>query len=94
MAPTPPDDTLRHALRRLGENGVRTEQFLDSAAEHLGSDRPLAAQHAAYALREALMSVVELGGARPRGVTEAADEVLRVWPPHMAEAGSRSYHTA
>jgi hypothetical protein len=79
MDPTPPDETLRHALRRLGENGARAEQFLDSAAEHLRSDGPLAAQHAAYALREALMSIVALGGARPRGIKEAAEEVVRRW---------------
>src|SRR5436189_222315 len=79
MAIAPPDETLRQALRRLGENGARAEQFLDSAAEQLSSERPLAAQHAAYALREALMSIVALGGARPRGMKEAAEEVVRRW---------------
>lgn len=79
MGPAPPDDDLRASLRRLGENGERAERFLDSAVEHLSSDRPLAAQHAAYALREALMSIVKLGGARPRGMKEAAEEVVRRW---------------
>lgn len=63
-------------MRRLGENGARAEQFLDSAAEHLATDHPRAAQHAAYALREALMSIVKLGGARPRGISDAAEDVV------------------
>lgn len=79
MGPAPPDETLRDALRRLGENGVRAEQFLDSAAEHLSHDGPLAPQHAAYAVREALMSIVKLGGKPPRGMKEAAKEVVRRW---------------
>jgi hypothetical protein len=74
-----PNETLRKALRRLGEYGVRAEEFLDSAAEHLGSDHARAAQHAAYAIREALMSIVKLGGARPRGIKEAAEDVVRRW---------------
>jgi hypothetical protein len=57
----------------------------------LGSDRPLAAQHAAYALREALMSIVKLGGARPPDIREAAGEVVRRWhadapPERLAES--------
>lgn len=79
MASAPPDQTLREALRRLGEGGARAEQFLDSAAEQLSSGRPLAAQHAAYALREALMSIVKLGGRRPRGMKDFAAEVVRRW---------------
>src|SRR4051794_32293285 len=78
MAAGSPDKTLRQALR-LGERGVRAEEFLDSAAEQLISGQPQAAQHAAYALREALVSIVKLGGARPRGMKEAADEVVRRW---------------
>jgi hypothetical protein len=66
MAPTPPDDALRNALRRLDEHGVRADQFLNSVARQLISDQPLAAQHAAYALREALMSIVKLGRAPTR----------------------------
>src|SRR4051794_24830504 len=85
MAPTPPDETLRHALRRLGQDGVRAEQFLDSAAGQLRSDEPLAAQHTAYALREALMSIIKLGGARPRGMRDAANDLVSRW-----QAGARA----
>jgi hypothetical protein len=79
MGPASPDQTLREALRRLGENGVRAELFLDSAAEHLSNQGGLASQHAAYAVREALMSIVKLGGKPPRGMKEAAKEVVRRW---------------
>ena len=79
MFATPPDEPLRTALRRLGEYGARGERFLDSAVRHLNEpgDDPAAPQHAAYALREALMSIIERGGPRPRGVGEAAREVVR-----------------
>jgi hypothetical protein len=79
MRAEPPDEPLRTALRRLGEHGVRAERFLDSAVRHLNEPRddPAAPQHASYATREALMSIVERGGARPRGVGEAASEVVR-----------------
>jgi hypothetical protein len=79
MSASPPDGPLRTALRRFGEHGARAERFLDSAVRHLndpGAD-PAAPQHASYALREALMSIVERGGARPRGVGDAAREVVR-----------------
>ena len=79
MAAEPPDETLRAALRRLGGQGIRAEQFLESAAAQLNSDQPLAAEHAAYALREALMAIVHLGGRRPRGLREGASEVVRQW---------------
>ncbi|MGZ6692846.1 MAG: hypothetical protein ACXVHQ_36245 [Solirubrobacteraceae bacterium] len=79
MAAELPDETLRAALRRLGEQGIRAEQFLESSAVQLNSDQPLAAEHAAYALREALMAIVHLGGRRPRGVREGASEVVRQW---------------
>jgi hypothetical protein len=74
-----PDEALRTALRRLGEHGARAERFLGSAAKHLndaGAD-PMATYHTAYALREALMAIVERGGARPRGMTDAAQDVVR-----------------
>ncbi|WP_156028186.1 hypothetical protein [Candidatus Solirubrobacter pratensis] len=79
MSTAPLDEPLRTALRRLGEHGERAERFLDSALRHLnepGDDRA-APQHAAYALREALMSIVERGGARPYGMGEAARDVVR-----------------
>ncbi len=79
MSAAPPDDPLRTALGRLGDQGERADRFLQSAAKHLndaGAD-PVASHHAAYALREALMSIVELGGVRPLGMRDAADEVVR-----------------
>ena len=63
MAAEPPDETLRAACR-LGAQGIRAEQFLESSAGQLKSDQSLAAAHAAYALREALMAIVSLGGRR------------------------------
>ena len=79
MSVAPPDDPLRAALLRLGDQGDRTERFLGSAAKHVNEAAadPVASHHAAYALREALMSIVELGGARPLGMRDAADEVVR-----------------
>jgi hypothetical protein len=79
MSVVPPDEPLRKALLRLGDQGDRAQQFLDSAAKHLndpGTD-PMATHHAAYALREALTSIVALGGAPPRGMRDAADNVVR-----------------
>ena len=79
MSVAPPDASLRTALRRLGDQGERAERFLESAAKHLNdaSADPLTGHHAAHALREALMSIVELGGVRPVGMRDAADEVVR-----------------
>jgi hypothetical protein len=79
MTVNPPDETLRAALRRLGDQGRRAEAFLDSAAAHLNDDRSLASEHAAYALREALMAIVSLGGLPPRGLKDGAKEVVRQW---------------
>lgn len=81
MPVPPPDESLHTVLRRLGDHGVRAERFLDSAAKHLNDPGPDAAvtQHVAYALREALMAIVERGGVRPRGVREAAQDVVRRW---------------
>ena len=98
MAPERPDQTLRDALRRLGENGARAERFLASAAEHLGSDAPPTTQHAAYAVREAFMSkrkgdgLAELVGA-PAGEEDPArvrlDHLDRLRPG--SHEGSRHY---
>jgi hypothetical protein len=79
MSAAPPDEPLRTALLRLGDQGERAQRFVDSAAKHLddAAADPMASHHAAYALREALMSIVELGGARPLGMRDAADEVVR-----------------
>jgi hypothetical protein len=79
MGPARPDDDLRSALRRLGEGGVRAEEFLDRAADVLASDEPRAPQLAAYALREALTAIVQLGGKAPRGVGAAARDVVDRW---------------
>lgn len=70
--------TLCTGLRRLGDNGTRAELFLRSGAVRLDApdDEPMAAHLAAYAMREALMAIVERGGARPRGIKEAAQEVV------------------
>jgi hypothetical protein len=77
--PEPLSESLRIGLRRLGEDGARAELFLQSAAVHLdaAAEDPMAAHHAAYAMREALMAIVGRGGARPRGMKESAEEVVR-----------------
>jgi len=77
--PEPLSESLRAGLRRLGEHGGRAELFLRSAAVHLdaAAGDPTAPHHAAYAVREALMAIVERGGVRPRGMKEAAEEVVQ-----------------
>jgi hypothetical protein len=74
-----PDDGLREALQRLGEQGARAERFLTSSAEQLSDRRSQAGELAAYAVREALMSLVSLGGQREPGVSEAAHRVVTAW---------------
>ena len=88
MPVSPPDEPLRAALLRLGDQGDRAHRFLRSGVKHINDAAadPMATQHAAYALREALMSIVELGGARPRGMREAADEVVRRFEAAGADA--------
>src|SRR5947209_10784536 len=84
----PLSESLRAGLRRLGEHGGRAELFLRSAAVHLNAaaEDPMAPHHAAYAMREALMAIVERGGARPRGMREAAEEVVQ----HFTIGGDNS----
>lgn len=78
MSVPPPDTSLRRALRRLfGDHGARAERFLVSAAKHLDDADEVAPQHVAYALREALTAILEWAGTRPRGMTDAAREVVR-----------------
>jgi hypothetical protein len=50
--------------------------MLTAAAEHVGEPRTLAGNQIAYCVREALMSLLDMGGKRERAVSDAADRVV------------------
>ena len=71
-------DQLRDELRRLGPQGERAADMLTAAAEHIERPRMLAGNQIAYCVREALMSLLDMGGKRERLVSDAADRVVEV----------------
>src|SRR4051794_36878799 len=78
MAVDPPDETLRAALKPLGPRGDRAEQMLESAAEHLNGDERLAVQHAGYALREAIMSIINVDTSEVADIRSTAARVIEL----------------
>jgi hypothetical protein len=81
-----PRPALVVALHRLGEQGERAERFLTSSAEQLNNPGSQAGELSAYAVREALMSLVALGGPRQAGVGEAAERAVNAW--RLSRSGS------
>jgi hypothetical protein len=81
-----PSAALVAALHRLGEQGGRAERFLTTSAEQLTEPRSQAGELSAYAVREALMSLVDLGGSRQAGIGEAAERAVAVW--RLSRSGS------
>jgi len=71
-----PDQLLDDELRRLGPQGERAADMLTAAVEHMERPRTLAGNQIAYCVREALMSLLDMGGKRERVVGDAAGRVV------------------
>jgi hypothetical protein len=69
-------DQLRDELRRLGPQGERAADMLAAAAEHMERPGTLAGNQIAYCVREALMSLLDMGGKRERLVSDAGGRVV------------------
>jgi hypothetical protein len=67
---------MEDELRRLGPDGERAADMLTAAAEHIDQPRTLAGNQIAYCIREALMSLLDMGGKRERLVGDAAGRVV------------------
>jgi hypothetical protein len=75
----PASDELRAALATYGEPGVRAGELLVTAYQLLRlPDLPRRSEAVAWACREALVSVLNLGG-RSHGLRAAAREVVQSW---------------
>jgi hypothetical protein len=82
-------DQLRDELRRLGPQGERAADMLTAAAEHIERPGTLAGNQIAYCVREALMSLLDLGGKRQRLVSDAAGRVVQAADGFRRERVSR-----
>ncbi len=82
-------DQLGEELRRLGPEGVRAAEMLTAAAEQLERSGTLVGNQIAYCIREALMSLLELGGKSERLVSDAADRVVERGDEFRQERASR-----
>jgi hypothetical protein len=71
-------DQLLEELRRLGPEGVRAAEMLTAAAEHIERPGIRAGNQIAYCVREALMSLLDMGGKRERPVSDAASRVVEI----------------
>ena len=71
-------DQLLDELRRLGPEGERASEMLTAAAEHIERPSIRVGNQIAYCIREALMSLLDLGGKRERPISDAANSVVRV----------------
>lgn len=69
---------LYEELRGLAPKGARAADMLQAAAEQIQRPGVRAGNVIAYCIREALMSLLDLGGKRQRSVSDAADHVVRV----------------
>jgi hypothetical protein len=69
-------DQLREELRRLGPQGERAAAMLTAAEEHIVHPQTLAGNQIAYCVREALMSLLDMGGKRDQLMTGAARRVV------------------
>ncbi len=74
-----PRAELRGALRRHGPDGERAESYLVDAARQLNRAGPKQGEVAAFALREASMALVNLGGPRLAGLKDRANKVITSW---------------
>jgi hypothetical protein len=84
-----PPDQLVEELRRLGPEGERAAAMLTAASEHIASPGTLAGNQIAYCIREALMSLLDLGGKRERLVSGAAGLVVKVGEELRRERASQ-----
>src|SRR5271170_7688910 len=71
-------DQLLEELRRLGPEGVRAAEMLMAAAEHVERPGIRAGNQIAYCVREALMSLLDMGGKRERLVSDTASRVVGI----------------
>jgi hypothetical protein len=72
-------DPLLEQLRRLGPQGDRSAEMLMAAAEQIEQAGTRAGNLIAFCTREALMSLLDLGGKRQSNMTDAARR-----PAHLA----------
>jgi hypothetical protein len=71
-------DQFLEELRRLGPEGVRAAEMLMAAAEHVERPGIRAGNQIAYCVREALMSLLDMGGKRERLVSDTASRVVGI----------------
>lgn len=69
---------LLEELRRLGPGGVRAAEMLAAAGEQVERPGTRAGNLIAYCIREALMSLLDMGGKSERRVSNAAARVVEV----------------
>jgi hypothetical protein len=77
-SPTALRMTDNGALRRLGPEGRRATEMLAAAAEQIERSGVRAGNLIAFCTREALMSLLDLGGRRKRNTDDAAREVVEI----------------
>lgn len=70
-------DPLLEQLRRLGPQGDRSAEMLMAAAEQIEQAGTRAGNLIAFCTREALVSLLDLGGKRQSNMTDAARKVVR-----------------
>ncbi len=69
---------LLEQLLRLGPDGLRAGEMLTSASEQIQTPSVRAGNVIAFCTREALMSLLDIGGKRSRDVGDAAERVVEV----------------
>jgi hypothetical protein len=82
-------DQLLEELCRLGPEGERAVEMFTAAAEQIDRAGTRAGNQIAYCTREALMSLLDLGGKPQRLVSDAADRVVQVADEVRGERASR-----
>src|ERR1700679_961911 len=85
-----PDDDLRRNLLRLGPDGERAERFLCEAGRQLNQTGEMQGQVVAYLLREALGSLLNLGGEKPFDLKQSAQRVVTASKLLEEDGGSRN----
>jgi hypothetical protein len=83
-----PSSDLLDALAALGPEGARTGEMLAAAAEQADQGGLRAGNLVVYCIREALTSVLDLGGRRTQDMTDAARQVVETANRLRSERGS------
>lgn len=83
-----PRDDLRRSLLRHGGEGQRAEKCLVEAARQLNRDGPKQGEIAAYLIREAHDSLLDIGGVKRSMLKARAKKVITTWKLPRDEGGS------